>query len=247
MNQGLPEEAKVAVYHRGEEQTDINIDLWQYRSIPLEAPGNKEGPTTIKPGDPISVDVSQPGNFLFTFTIPGDSSTYPLPALPNNYSAFAGPPWVTNSPSISLRILPNPEDFSEYYDPGPEGPVLKDEVDFSFVYEKVLKTYFLLYPAMNKILDLHSETALSGAAPRILSRIDPSNWMKRIYMPVTRDMSASRTELLQAWCRREENKQRSQNTPTAPKNWQALLGIIVLILVAIALALTMMQMPNAGV
>lgn len=222
LNQGLPyEPATLSVYHRGVEQPDIDINLYQYPSTPLETPPNKpkEELPTIKPGDAISVDVSQPGNFLFTFTIPGDSSTYPLPPLPSEYKDFAGPPWITNSPAISLRILPNPEDFSQYYEnPTAAEPVANDDLEFDFLYEKVLKVYYLLYPTMKPILDLSSETEMtqSWALQNTLETTDLANWMLRRYMPRTRDLSESRAKLLQAWCRREQNKQKSQSDPKQP-------------------------------
>ena len=41
------------------------------------------------------------------------TTTRPFP--PQSYGTFMNPPYVTNAPSISLRILPNDEDFSQYY------------------------------------------------------------------------------------------------------------------------------------
>jgi len=76
------------------------------------------------------------------------------------------PPYVTNSPSISLRILPNDEDFSAYYvDPSAEDPVGNDRLTFEVIYQKVLRTYYLLYPSMNKIFPLNDESAVWRRAP----------------------------------------------------------------------------------
>lgn len=201
LNQGSTDPATLSVYHRGQELSADScppITLWQYRSIPLQSPGNAEAISTdFKPGQPIEVNTSQPGNFLFTFTIEGQ------PQPPKNYSAFANPPFVTNAPSISLRILPNNEDFSKYYeDPNAEKLTGNELLTFDVVYEKVLRTYYLLYPAMNLVFQLNSEEAVKTYAGSILDRTDQSMWMKSDYMPRTRDMSASRRELLQAWCRK---------------------------------------------
>lgn len=201
LNQGTTEPATVSVFRRGRELSADScppITLWQYRSIPLQAPGKAEPiAKDFKPGQPISVDTSQPGNFLFTFSLPG----YNEP--PASYSTFMNPPYITNSPSISLRILPNAEDFSRYYvDPHAEEPVGNDLLTFDVVYQKVLRTYYLLYPAMNQIFALNSESAVSAQAAAILEATEPAIWMSSHYMPRTRDMSDSRRKLLRAWCRK---------------------------------------------
>ena len=112
--------------------------------------------------------------------------------------------WLTNAPSISLRILPNDEDFSRYYvDPAAKEPVGNDLLTFAIVYEKVLRTYYVLYPAMsNQAFALNSESAVKAHAQAIIDRTDMKHWMTTKYMPRTRDLSASRKTLLQAWCRK---------------------------------------------
>ena len=113
------------------------------------------------------------------------------------------PPYITNAPSISLRILPNDEDFSRYYvDPSASEPVGNDQLTFDVVYQKVLRTYYLLYPVMNKVFPLNSEAEVAKHAQAILDVTDPKLWMSISFMPRTRDMSASRRTLLQAWCRK---------------------------------------------
>jgi hypothetical protein len=113
------------------------------------------------------------------------------------------PPFVTNAPSISLRILPNDEDFSCYYvDPNVEDPVGNDLLNFEVVYEKVLRTYYLLYPVMIPYVQLNSKKDVTDSAQGILHTTERSIWMLACYMPRTRDMSASRTKLLRAWCQK---------------------------------------------
>ncbi|MGB9180557.1 MAG: hypothetical protein WCB68_15090 [Pyrinomonadaceae bacterium] len=207
LNQGTLEPASVAVFKRGQELTADNcppITVWQYRSIPLQDPGNAVPiSTSHKPGQPIIVDTSQPGNFLFTFSINDEASPAPAGYPPKSYSAFMYPPFITNAPSISLRILPNSEDFSQYYvDPGAEKLVANDLLTFEVLYEKVLRTYYLLYPVMIPFVQLNSEQDVAKNAKAILQVTDPSLWMSNDYMPRTRDMSASRTRLLQAWCQK---------------------------------------------
>lgn len=204
LNQETTEAATVAVYHRGLELSPAEcppISVWQYRSVPIQSPGDVESiATDFKPGQPIQVDTSQPGNFLFTFSI-GTAAGFP----PQSYNTFMGPPYITNAPSISLRILPNDEDFSKYYvHPIAAKPVGNDLLTFDVVYQKVLRTYYLLYPIMNTWIALNSEADMTAAAPSILAMTDPTQtpWMSSGFMPRTRDMSASRRTLLHAWCRK---------------------------------------------
>jgi hypothetical protein len=203
VNQGSQEPASVSVFQYGQELAAgacPPITVWQYASVPLQAPGDAEAiDNGYQPGQPISVKTDQPGNFLFTFTVEGQ------PTPPVSYNTFMNPPYITNWPQISLRILPNTEDFSPYFvDPAAPEPVGNDQLTFDVVYQKVLRTYYLLYPAMNKIFELNKEAAVAGYAQEILDATSPApaNWMSSGYMPRTRDMSNSRRTLLQAWCRK---------------------------------------------
>jgi hypothetical protein len=204
LNQGATEAVTIAVFRHGEELSATGcppFTVWQYRSVPLQAPGTAVAISTDhRPGQPVVVDTSEPGDFLFTFSVTGATESRP----PDGYNEFMNPPWITNAPSISLRLLPNDEDFSDYYvDPDAPDPVGNDRLTFDVVYEKVLRTYYLLYPAMNATaLRLDSEASVTTNAAAILERTDPAMWMKVGYMPKTRDMSRSRTQLLRAFCRK---------------------------------------------
>jgi hypothetical protein len=72
LNQGALEPATVAVFRRGLELSADQcppITVWQYRSIPLQDPGNAVPiSTSHAPGQPITDDTRQPGKYLFTFT-----------------------------------------------------------------------------------------------------------------------------------------------------------------------------------
>ncbi len=203
LNQGTLEAASVSVFRRGQELSTDEcppITVWQYRSIPLQDPGKRHAITTdLAPGQAIVVDTGEPGDFLFSFSVKGGTDPQP----PEEYSDYMNPPALTNAPSISLRILPNDEDFSAYYeDPMAEAPVGNEQLTWDVVYGKVLRTYYLLYPVMDSHVLLNSEASVVGHAAAILETIDPATWMKVTYMPRTRDMSASRRTLLAAFCRK---------------------------------------------
>jgi hypothetical protein len=203
VNQGSPEPASVAVFRRGQQLAAgacPPLTVWWYASVPLQAPGNAEAIATAwQPGRPIPIATAQPGNFLLTFTVAGQA---PPPA---SYGTFMFPPFITNWPQISLRLLPNGEDFSSYYvDPAAAEPVGNARLTFEVLYQKVLRTYYLLYPAMNKIFQLNEESAVAPNAQAILDATETAaaTWMSSHYMPRTRDLSRSRRTLLRAWCRK---------------------------------------------
>ncbi len=216
LNNGTTEPARVSVFRRGVELSPGDcppITVWQYRSVPLQSPGDALPiATDFKPGEPLRVDTRQPGNFLFTFTINDAGSPPPSGYPPKSYSTFMNPPWVTNAPQISLRILPN-EDYDRYYvDPSADEPVANELLTFDVVYDHVLRVYYLLYPVM-RFLPLNSPTAVAQNAEAILARTDPSIWLSKQYMPRTRDLSDSRRRLLQAWCRRALLRQQARRRP----------------------------------
>ncbi|HWM93397.1 MAG TPA: hypothetical protein VN493_21730 [Thermoanaerobaculia bacterium] len=221
VNQGRQEAVTVSVFQYGQELAAGScppITIWQYASVPLQAPGDAQPiNTNYQPGQPISVDMSQPGDFLFTFTAEGQ------PPPPPSYAVFANPPatsanppFITNWPQISLRILPNAEDgFSQYFvDATAAKPVGNDQLTFDVVYQNVLRTYYLLYPVMKKFVVLNDESSVSKNASSILQAIDPApaNWMSSNYMPRTRDMSSTRRLLLSAWCRMQPSGGGSSKT-----------------------------------
>src|SRR5205809_36810 len=100
LNQGTLEPAAVSVFRGGLELTADEcppITVWQYRSIPLQDPGNAVAISTdLEPGQPITIDTSQPGNFLFTFSINNDTNPAPATFPPQSYLTFMNPPYVTN-------------------------------------------------------------------------------------------------------------------------------------------------------
>ena len=203
------EDARILPTTRGPELAGAAapaITVWQYRSTPIQSPGDAEVVTTaLQPGEPIAVDTSHPGNILLTFTISNGNAPAPMGYPPKSYETFMFPPYVTNSPQISVRVLPNYEDFSQYYvDPKAPESVGNERLTFEVVYEKALRTYYLLYPAMNQYIQVNSEVAVRAGVGAILSRTGRSaaNWKSLGYMPPTRNMSVSRTSLLQAWCRK---------------------------------------------
>lgn len=194
---GVPEPATVRVFRRGLELVAADcppMTVWMYDTTPIQAPSARQLLRTgYKPGDPLTVGVGQPGNRLFTFTLPGQAEP------PVEYPKFN----ATVFPTISLRILPNDRDYSKYYrDPNAPQPIGNDLLTYQVLFDEVLHNYYLLYPAMNQRVSLNDPEQWEDPvmAGNMYKRTQSSWWAKSEYMPRTRDLSSSRRTLIHAWC-----------------------------------------------
>ncbi|HEX2080729.1 MAG TPA: hypothetical protein VHG08_23695 [Longimicrobium sp.] len=200
--------ATIRVFQKGVELAPAEcpaITVWEYDTTPINDPGSVvQRATDYGPGQPLTADVSAPGNRLFTFTLPGQD---PPPASYKNFS-------VTTSPMINLRILPN-EDYSQYFvDPAADPPTGNASLTWDVLYDTVFRNYYLLYPAMSKIVPLNQESAWNtpAQAQTLMERVARSAWPTLQYMPRTRDLSASRRRLVQGWCNAVINAGGSSNS-----------------------------------
>lgn len=206
LGQGVLAPLTVSVYHRGQplEPSDCPpIEMWQYRAAPIQTPGAAVPRGQVAPGAPITVDASEAGAYLLTFRVQGETNPAFASFPPANYGQFAYPPMfaLTWAPQISVRVLPNP-DYSRYFvDPDADEPVGNGLLTWDVVYAEVLRTYALLYPAMNNKIRLDSEEQMTRFASYVIDATSMDRWMSSRYMPPTRDLSANRRKLLQAWCR----------------------------------------------
>lgn len=208
VSQGSAEPVTIGVYHRGARLSPDEcppVSMWQYRSTPIQDPGTAMLRTSALPIDePIDVSTADACTYLLTFLVEGETNP-PAPLFPPaSYADFAYPPEfaVTWAPQISIRVLPN-TDYSRYFvDPDADEPVGNEALTWELVYDEVLRTYALLYPAMNNKFRLDDPVAMTEFAAYVIAATDPDRWHSTRYMPPTRDLSASRRRLLQAWCRK---------------------------------------------
>lgn len=113
----------------------------------------------------------RPGTCFLAF-LPPDTSD-------GDISAFA-----------NIRVLPK-DDYSAVPDA---------QVTFAFIYDEVLRYYYLLYPKMNRIFDLSREDRVTQRAQFVRDRVAADQFDHAAYMPRTRELSAGKRLLLQRWC-----------------------------------------------
>ncbi len=91
-----------------------------------------------------------------------------------------------------VRVFPA-DDYSAVPD--------EQRLSWDFVYQEVLRFYWVLFPAMVQMIDLSDEQSVVGNAEVILDRLSGVPWMSPRFMPVTRSMSAGRRKLLEDFLR----------------------------------------------
>ena len=67
------------------------------------------------------------------------------------------------------------------------------------MYEKCLRFYYILFPAMSKRIPLNDEATIKAVAGEILKRISDPYRGTTLYMPLTRSLSPGRIALLKAY------------------------------------------------
>ncbi len=72
-------------------------------------------------------------------------------------------------------------------------------IPWETVYEKCLRFYYILFPAMSKRIPLNDEATIKAVAGEILKRISDPYRGTTLYMPLTRSLSPGRIALLKAY------------------------------------------------
>jgi hypothetical protein len=129
-----------------------------------------------------------PGGRVFRF-VPPDYTPPPPPWAPKGVPQ----PNIVIDYMCSVRVLPL-DDFSRIPD---------SELTWELIYDKVFRYHYLVYPGMNKHLDLSDPSIWTTptAAQYMLKRSSKEYWWDYYYMPRSRDLSDGKRELLQRWLR----------------------------------------------
>jgi hypothetical protein len=201
----------------GPPSKDVTVYLWEYQyvispdlnqqragaDLTLVEPGSGLDPRVLCPKSvvyrknqsallPIDVTAQRPGGVALAFTVDGN------PLLEGN-------PWDTAS-YAGIRVMPQ-DDFSSVKE--------SVRVTWDFVYEKVWKFYFVVYPAMSKVIKLNEETTMEKVAQELVAITNPALRRSTRYMPPTRDLSTGKRALLIEWANEvaPKSSRRSKKKP----------------------------------
>jgi hypothetical protein len=106
-----------------------------------------------------------------------------------------------------IRVLPVDmqlqQDFIDAWNGMCASTNAPEKIWSTFIFPKVLQTFYYLYPIMNKYMPLDSRKRVEGAVDQLLILINKQNQDEStLAMPITRDMSQSRRAVLQLWAKR---------------------------------------------
>jgi hypothetical protein len=124
-----------------------------------------------------------PGAAMIRYQAPGDNFN-PNQDGATEYHYFG---YVSYN---AFRVLPD-----DNYDNIPDS-----QVTWDFVYQNVIRYFYLIYPGMFARLAFQNENIAKQSASIIAELIDKNTWDSTSYMPVSRDLSDGKRKLLQRWC-----------------------------------------------
>jgi len=91
----------------------------------------------------------------------------------------------------AIRVLP--------FDDQLEQTTPDSQLSFSFIYNRVLSTYDLIYPVMSLVRNLHDKNVVAAMADQLRFAISLDGFQSTLYMPITRELSAGKRKLLQRY------------------------------------------------
>jgi len=148
----------------------------------------------------VSFTAVAPGFPTLRFIVKEDSSDPVIPfsfALTDAQTDFLAP----------LRVLPLDmqlqQDFVNYWNDIYKNKNAPEAIWDDFIYPRVLKTFYYLYPIMNKFMPLNSRTRVEGAVDQLIRLISKEYQEEStLAMPITRDLSQSRRAVLELWAQK---------------------------------------------
>lgn len=202
-------------------ETTLNLEYWVCQRdfinpdkpmVPVTSRYFTVAGTTAQPATTYSLPYFNNGNpvdvITDQITVPaGGVLTLQLTAVRPGASAIrfldaTQPPVIPNFGWDNVfyalaRILPT-DDYSGYTD---------DQINnWPFIYANVFCYFSVLYPIMSTFIPWGPDEApndpqkVKQFANNMLQFTDPSFWDSTLYMPITRELSAGKRELLARWC-----------------------------------------------
>ena len=146
-----------------------------------DTPGTLPDPKFLK--FPATVSIPK-GATSFSFTVSDSGGDAGFEAI--NLAADSA---ASSGTFINFRKYPSGD-----LPPPPAGGI-----DWNYVYENVLRYFYVIFPAMSKRIPLNFEGPILGTGDVILRRISQQYRDTTLYMPITRAMPPDRAKILEAF------------------------------------------------
>ena len=194
----------LAVYSQGElisEGVDLTLNQYQDKLLPDDSTADKKpfpnkDYVLLKKGGrlltmPDKIHVPAGGKYCLTLTAvsPGNAMIYfhptntPTPSVDNLDMMLGG--------YSNIRIFPD-----DNFDHVPDS-----DLTWKFIYQQIFRYFYLLYPAMSiQGFPLNDKKAITARAAIIKTMVDERLSESSIAMPITRDLTPGKRELLRRWC-----------------------------------------------
>lgn len=218
LDQGETGTMTLQVRERGNVPTrDITVRVRQYLASPLPPDGGqqwqlsdtddhivelKEQTVTVKAGTgqaEISFTANLPGSAVLAFFSEGERIppyVYPVPDLTPDHRI------TTASASFGcVRVLSFDDDLPQRFSAAYTDSNFSKDAAWQWLYENVLRVYDLLYPAMKYYaqLDLGDSATVEKNIDQIVQLCDPSLRSSTVYMPVSRELSTGKRNVLKSY------------------------------------------------
>ena len=191
LDEGEPRTLALRVIRRGKPaKEDTSVQVREY-----DADGLLVGPVATLPvgADGLAhftvAAAASPGFKTFVFVAHADTDPIPTPA----------PRFAPNRDfHVNVRFLP--------FDNALAASTPDSQLTWSWVYENILAVYDVINPVMSRQTNpainrpLHDRNVMEAFPERIKNLIDKARIEDAAYMPVTRDLSNGKRQLLRRWC-----------------------------------------------
>lgn len=187
---------QIKVMKNGKPAANTTVNLQQfainYADDSADVGGDSPTPSTAWVCDmPATVTTDASGKATIPLKAKKTGNTVIRYTLGNDQDAVN----VLRDGFTNIRVLPN-DDYSKIPD-----PALLGQAGFKIVYDNVLRYFYITFPVMQPIMDFSNYEVMT--TPQLLKMLqtvtDPSRWWGYGYMPRSRDLSASRRDLLVRW------------------------------------------------
>lgn len=168
-------------------------------SVPVTIPTLPSGETADYGEATVRLKYLNPGFPIVAFyPFVGDTPPTPQPQVvfgftqPSDYT-------IGNAFYTAVRTMPADNHLVDSFVEAWNGTYSREGI-WQFIYNNILYVYDMLYPVMDLFMPLHSLPRVEGAIDQLLVMIEEP-WVNSstLYMPVTRELSAGKRLILQAW------------------------------------------------